>query len=100
MDIEKAEKASDPAAEAPRPAEQEPTAKLSVGDKNKAAPVPSKTRPVREANFRDYVRIFSYAQKWDYAMMVAAGLASIGAGIVSFKHPFFLYYCNRTSPND
>ncbi|KAK3942691.1 putative ABC multidrug transporter [Diplogelasinospora grovesii] len=38
-------------------------------------------RPEREATFKDYLRVFSYATKWDYLLMVGAGLASIGAGI-------------------
>ncbi|KAK4173584.1 putative ABC multidrug transporter [Triangularia setosa] len=37
-------------------------------------------RPEREATFKDYLRVFTYATKWDFAMMVAAGVASIGAG--------------------
>ena len=40
-------------------------------------------RPEREAEFKDYLRIFSYATKWDYVLMVAAALASLGAGTVS-----------------
>ncbi|KAM7194294.1 putative ABC multidrug transporter [Naviculisporaceae sp. PSN 640] len=35
----------------------------------------------REATFKDYIRVFGYAQKWDIVMMVFAGLASIGSGI-------------------
>ncbi|KLU91127.1 hypothetical protein MAPG_09650, partial [Magnaporthiopsis poae ATCC 64411] len=37
-------------------------------------------RPEREANFKDYLRIFSYAQPFDYVLMVSAALAAIGAG--------------------
>uniref|UniRef100_L7JDC7 Lipid A export ATP-binding/permease protein msbA n=2 Tax=Pyricularia oryzae TaxID=318829 RepID=L7JDC7_PYRO1 len=37
-------------------------------------------RPEREATFKDYVRVFSYAKKFDYVLMVAAAIASIGAG--------------------
>ncbi|KAK3394135.1 P-loop containing nucleoside triphosphate hydrolase protein [Podospora didyma] len=37
-------------------------------------------RPEREATFNDYVRVFSYATKWDYVLMVGAAIASIGAG--------------------
>ncbi len=76
------------------PAGKELTPDLSVGDKNQASPVASKARPVREANFKDYVRIFSYAQKWDYVMLVAAGLASVGAGIVSLRHHLYYLQCN------
>ncbi|KAH6634310.1 P-loop containing nucleoside triphosphate hydrolase protein [Chaetomium sp. MPI-SDFR-AT-0129] len=39
-----------------------------------------KARPEREATPSDYFRVFTYATKWDFLMMVAAALASIGAG--------------------
>jgi ATP-binding cassette subfamily B (MDR/TAP) protein 1 len=39
-----------------------------------------KARPEREATPQDYLRVFSYASKWDFVMMAAAALASIGAG--------------------
>ncbi|KAK3328897.1 P-loop containing nucleoside triphosphate hydrolase protein [Apodospora peruviana] len=41
---------------------------------------PAKGRPEREAGFNDYIRVFSYATKWDFVLMVAAGMASIGSG--------------------
>lgn len=41
----------------------------------------AKARPEREAALKDYLRVFSYATKWDFVMMVAGGIASIGAGI-------------------
>ncbi|TQN66296.1 ABC transporter BEA3 [Colletotrichum shisoi] len=37
-------------------------------------------RPEREPAFRDYVRVFSYATKWDMVIYVFASVASIGAG--------------------
>src|SRR4051812_26523243 len=40
-------------------------------------------RPEREANFKDYIRIFTYAKHWDYVLLAAATIASIGAGTVS-----------------
>ncbi|KAJ4009026.1 hypothetical protein NW752_008976 [Fusarium irregulare] len=43
----------------------------------------AKTRPERTANFKDYMRIFSYATKWDFVAYAAGFFASIGAGIVS-----------------
>lgn len=52
-------------------------------------------RPEREATFKDYVRVFSYAKKFDYVLMVAAAIASIGAGTVSdwgFELSFFLSF--------
>ncbi|KAH7188883.1 P-loop containing nucleoside triphosphate hydrolase protein [Fusarium flagelliforme] len=41
----------------------------------------AKTRPERTANFKDYMRIFSYATKWDFVAYAAGFFASIGAGI-------------------
>ncbi|KAK3906663.1 P-loop containing nucleoside triphosphate hydrolase protein [Staphylotrichum tortipilum] len=40
----------------------------------------SKARPEREAAAADYFRVFTYANKWDFVLMAAAALASIGAG--------------------
>ncbi|EAQ93388.1 hypothetical protein CHGG_01623 [Chaetomium globosum CBS 148.51] len=39
-----------------------------------------KARPEREATAADYFRVFTYAKKWDFVLMAAAALASIGAG--------------------
>ncbi|KAH6998433.1 P-loop containing nucleoside triphosphate hydrolase protein [Ilyonectria sp. MPI-CAGE-AT-0026] len=41
----------------------------------------AKVRPERTANFGDYMRVFSYATKWDLVAYVAGLLASIGAGV-------------------
>ncbi|KAM0363588.1 hypothetical protein HYE67_007407 [Fusarium culmorum] len=41
----------------------------------------AKARPERTANFKDYIRIFSYATKWDFFAYAAGFIASIGAGI-------------------
>ncbi|KAF4967770.1 hypothetical protein FSARC_4744 [Fusarium sarcochroum] len=40
-----------------------------------------KTRPERTANFKDYLRIFSYATKWDFIAYAAGFFSSIGAGV-------------------
>ncbi|KAL2154906.1 hypothetical protein VTH82DRAFT_3582 [Thermothelomyces myriococcoides] len=40
-----------------------------------------KARPEREATAADYIRVFTYAKKWDFALMVTAAIASIGAGV-------------------
>jgi ABC-type multidrug transport system fused ATPase/permease subunit len=40
----------------------------------------NKARPEREATAADYFRVFTYAKKWDFVLMAAAALASIGAG--------------------
>lgn len=41
----------------------------------------TKLRPEREARASDYFRVFSYAKKFDYFLMVVAAIACIGAGI-------------------
>ncbi|KAK1600646.1 P-loop containing nucleoside triphosphate hydrolase protein [Colletotrichum navitas] len=38
------------------------------------------TRPERQPNVKDYLRVFTYATKWDIFAYFAAGLASIAAG--------------------
>ena len=37
--------------------------------------------PEREPSIKDYIRVFTYANKWDILMLVAACTASVGAGI-------------------
>ncbi|KAF5008271.1 hypothetical protein FDECE_5435 [Fusarium decemcellulare] len=41
----------------------------------------AKLRPERTATFKDYMRVFSYATKWDVASYFAGAIASIGAGV-------------------
>ncbi|PNY28035.1 Multidrug resistance protein 1B, partial [Tolypocladium capitatum] len=41
----------------------------------------AKPRPQRTASFRDYLRVFSYATKWDFLAYAAGVPASVGAGI-------------------
>ncbi|KAJ4268428.1 hypothetical protein NW762_002491 [Fusarium torreyae] len=41
----------------------------------------AKVRPERTANFKDYLRIFSYATKWDFVAYAAGFFCSIGGGI-------------------
>lgn len=48
---------------------------------NEAPVVAENAAPTRDPGFHDYIRVFSYARKWDILLMVAAALASIGAGI-------------------
>ncbi|KAI0023034.1 P-loop containing nucleoside triphosphate hydrolase protein [Xylariomycetidae sp. FL0641] len=38
-------------------------------------------RPEREANIKDYIRIFKYARSWDYLLLVVAAMAAAGSGI-------------------
>ncbi|GJN68722.1 ABC transporter bea3 [Purpureocillium lilacinum] len=46
-----------------------------------APPAEAKARPERTASFNDYLRVFRYANKWDFVAYAAGSLASIGAGI-------------------
>ncbi|KAM0332155.1 hypothetical protein ACHAQA_002429 [Verticillium albo-atrum] len=39
-----------------------------------------KTRPEREPTFKDYIRVFNYATKWDIVVYVVAAISSVGAG--------------------
>ncbi|KAI2613960.1 P-loop containing nucleoside triphosphate hydrolase protein [Hypoxylon fragiforme] len=41
----------------------------------------SKLRPEREATFKDYIRVFKYAQFWDIVLMIAAFVAAGGSGV-------------------
>ncbi|KAH7020427.1 P-loop containing nucleoside triphosphate hydrolase protein [Ilyonectria destructans] len=50
----------------------------SEGESGKVTEV--KRRPEREPGFKDYMRVFSYATKWDIVIYVFASIASIGAG--------------------
>jgi hypothetical protein len=73
-----------------------------VPDKTEEAAVATKAlQPQREATFKDYLvssgmfsaglhiltakRVFTYAKKWDIALMVMAALAAVSAGVVSVK---------------
>jgi ABC-type multidrug transport system fused ATPase/permease subunit len=64
------------------PEAKEPVpAPTSSATQDEEKTVQVKVRPEREAGIKDFLRIFSYATKWDYVLMVTATLASIGAGI-------------------
>ncbi|KAH6690446.1 multidrug resistance protein [Plectosphaerella plurivora] len=53
----------------------------SSGDNNKQdEAAKANSRPEREPNFKDYIRVFTYATKWDLVVYVLASIASIGAG--------------------
>ncbi|EHK15426.1 uncharacterized protein TRIVIDRAFT_37876 [Trichoderma virens Gv29-8] len=56
---------------------------VSIDDAATAEPAQgkAKTRPQRIASFKDYVRVFQYATKWDFVAYVAGVFASIGAGV-------------------
>ena len=58
--------------------EKAPSPSSSVQEKSLET---KEAAPEREPTFKDYLRIFSYATKWDMVLMVGAALASIGAGV-------------------
>ncbi|KAJ4326777.1 hypothetical protein N0V84_002796 [Fusarium piperis] len=41
----------------------------------------AKPRPERTATFKDYMRVFNYATKWDFLAYAVGVIASIGAGV-------------------
>uniref|UniRef100_A0A0D2XDG4 Leptomycin B resistance protein pmd1 n=1 Tax=Fusarium oxysporum (strain Fo5176) TaxID=660025 RepID=A0A0D2XDG4_FUSOF len=69
-------------ANSPSPEPQGPLTKDETEDELQAK---AKVRPERTANFKDYLRIFSYATKWDFFAYAAGFFASIGAGIFVFR---------------
>ncbi|TPX08939.1 uncharacterized protein E0L32_009643 [Thyridium curvatum] len=92
MDPEKVQ-AMEPAAPAPlqpqppllhtRDEDQPPTREEKVDESTGTpkAQQQSKARPERQASFKDYIRIFTYARKWDFLLMAIAIVSAIGAGI-------------------
>lgn len=66
------------AAAAAAPTQTDIATSSKNGD-DKATPATS-AQPERVATFKDFLRVFSYAKKFDFALMVAAAIASIGAG--------------------
>ncbi|KAH7010961.1 ABC transporter [Macrophomina phaseolina] len=46
------------------------------------APKSDSSRPERTPTFSDYLRIFTYATKWDFCIYAIASLASVGAGVM------------------
>lgn len=53
---------------------------LSASSKSEETTPEAKPKPEREPNIKDYLRVFTYATKWDIFAYFAAGLASIAAG--------------------
>ncbi|KAK2019979.1 P-loop containing nucleoside triphosphate hydrolase protein [Colletotrichum eremochloae] len=56
-----------------------PTQSTTAGGSEEPTPE-IKTRPGRQPNVKDYLRVFTYATKWDILAYFTAGLASIAAG--------------------
>jgi hypothetical protein len=42
-------------------------------------------RPDRESNYKDYLRVFTYATRYDFAVMGIATVSCIGDGVVSSR---------------
>jgi ABC-type multidrug transport system fused ATPase/permease subunit len=61
------------------PAEEALSSTAASKDEEKTAEV--EVQSEREATFRDFLRIFSYATKWDFVLMVAGCIFSIGGGM-------------------
>ncbi|KAL6908412.1 multidrug resistance-type transporter protein [Trichoderma evansii] len=59
----------------------EKASSASVDDGTTSEQEKPKARPQRLASFKDYLRVFQYATKWDFFAYAAGILASIGAGI-------------------
>ncbi|KAK0745952.1 P-loop containing nucleoside triphosphate hydrolase protein [Schizothecium vesticola] len=68
----------DPSQQDVAPTDGKATAQDDVKETTKDAP---SGPPEREATFKDYLRIFTYATKWDYVLILGAVLASMGAGV-------------------
>ncbi|KAI1311404.1 multidrug resistance protein [Xylaria venustula] len=63
--------------------EKKPAA-AAAGDattKQELAEQDAKLRPEREANFKDYLRVFGYARGWDLPLFALAAVAAAGAGV-------------------
>lgn len=66
--------------------EADKTSLRSNDDKPEKAPMPkARARLERVSVFKDYLRVFTYTTKLDFALMVVAGIACIGAGVVRFS---------------
>ncbi|KAK8050263.1 multidrug resistance protein [Apiospora phragmitis] len=57
-----------------------PMETISLSNEEKATQ-DAKLKPEREATFQDYIRIFSYAKKWDFPLMIVGALAATGTGV-------------------
>lgn len=57
-----------------------PPSTSSADNKGEGTATKDSARPEREPNFKDYIRVFTYATKWDIVVYVLASVASIGAG--------------------
>ncbi|KAL7927748.1 multidrug resistance-type transporter protein [Trichoderma austrokoningii] len=63
------------------PVDDKASASIDDGTASEPAQEQPKARPQRLASFKDYLRVFQYATKWDFFAYAAGILASIGAGI-------------------
>lgn len=66
---------------------------VAVGNKTGQQQTPKGETPKqaapneRQAVWGDYFRVFTYAKRWDFFLMVGAALASLVAGVVSPTGP-------------
>ncbi|KFA45927.1 hypothetical protein S40293_09539 [Stachybotrys chartarum IBT 40293] len=60
---------------------ESPSKEKDMLDSGNDGAVEAKRRPERTASFKDYLRVFQYATKWDFFAYFFGAVASIGAGI-------------------
>ncbi|RYP16727.1 hypothetical protein DL765_004963 [Monosporascus sp. GIB2] len=78
MEDDKAERGGEVANESAVNAEKARTASDSTLKNPQEA---TNAAPEREPSFKDYIRVFSYAKKWDIVLLIAAAIASAGTGV-------------------
>jgi hypothetical protein len=67
----------------PRPSDEKRSSPPSEIDREEqAAAKEADFNSERITAFKDYLRVFTYATKFDYALMIPAAFASIGSGVV------------------
>lgn len=67
----------------PQEIDEKSTSTPSKNDeKEQAVAKEANVRPERVSTFKDYLRVFTYATNFDFALMIAATFSSMGAGVV------------------
>ncbi|KAG9230574.1 P-loop containing nucleoside triphosphate hydrolase protein [Amylocarpus encephaloides] len=78
--------------------ELQPTTIIAPKSEDDLSKQTTKARPQREATLKDYFRIFTYAKVWDFPLMGAAALASVGAGVtLPLMNVVFGIFCQSKS---
>ena len=62
--------------------EKNPLPPSEIGGEKQTVPEGINIHPERISVFKDYLRVFRYATRFDYVLMIPAVLTSIGAGVV------------------